>query len=257
LANKESRPGRNIDRAIALIALAIASPAHAHGEDVLLSIYAQGGSIIVVLLLLFGIATLRRYWLVGLIGLNRRDGRFVEHHRQLAYTENRVRITVIDVAFPLAFTVIAVLVAYLVVRRRSGEYRRPDTHRGLSVKIALPPKWRIQCWDTQQLALRQFSCLPWPRPWPAVRRRKKRRRRWRPSPNPLLLPKRLPHCVPTTYMGSRSASSMRWRCWTATSSCRTTTRSLAWASSPKTSRRCWARMACPPTSCCSPFTRCW
>jgi hypothetical protein len=122
LANKESRPVRNIDRAIALIALAIAGPAQAHGEDVLLSIYAQGGSIIVVLLLLFGIATLRRYWLVGLIGLIAGTVASWNITGNWPYTENRVRITVIDVAFPLAFTVIAVLVAYLVVRRRSGEY---------------------------------------------------------------------------------------------------------------------------------------
>ena len=122
MANKESRPGRSIDWAIALIALAIASPAHAHGEDVLLSIYAQGGSIVVVLLLLFGIATLRRYWLVGLIGLIAGTVASWNITGNWPYTENRVRITVIDVTFPLAFTVIAVLVAYLVVRRRNGEY---------------------------------------------------------------------------------------------------------------------------------------
>jgi len=64
----------------------------------------------------------RRYWLVGLIGLIAGTVASWNITGNWPYTENRVRITVIDVAFPLAFTVIAVLVAYLVVRRRSGEY---------------------------------------------------------------------------------------------------------------------------------------
>ncbi|MBS0311382.1 MAG: hypothetical protein JSR88_08620 [Proteobacteria bacterium] len=102
-------------RPISLIAFvagsAIAAPAYAHGEQILVSFYAQAIAVAAVLLSIRLVSALRAYWVAGLFGCF--AGVVVSWFAtgNIPYMENQVLITVVGIALPIAFTVLCVFAA--------------------------------------------------------------------------------------------------------------------------------------------------
>jgi hypothetical protein len=107
-------------------AVCIAFPAHAHGQDVLVSIFAQLASLIIVLAVLFGVRAFRRHWISGLLGCI--SGTIFSWWVTggMPYRQNANLITAIDAASPIVFTALSILVALRWARFRE----RSDTSLG-------------------------------------------------------------------------------------------------------------------------------
>jgi hypothetical protein len=104
-----------------LVGILIATPAYAHGQDVLVSMFAQAASVAVVLFLLFAVPALRRYWPAGLLGCI--IGVLVSWllTADIPYMANITSITIVDICCPVVFAALSIVVANRVAafRRRA------------------------------------------------------------------------------------------------------------------------------------------
>ena len=89
----------------------ISVPAHAHGQDVLVSILAQMASVIIVVTVLFGVRVFRRHWILGLLGCISGTVFSWWVTGGMPYRQNASLITAIEVASPIAFSALAILAA--------------------------------------------------------------------------------------------------------------------------------------------------
>ena len=122
--HKELRPS-NLRLLIAIGAVFIAFPAHAHGEEVLVSIFAQVASVIAVVLALFAVRAFRSYWIPGLLGCI--SGTVLSEWAtgDMPYRQNAALITAICAGAPIVFTALSVLAAACwAMRRVSGRGHR-------------------------------------------------------------------------------------------------------------------------------------
>jgi hypothetical protein len=109
--------------AIAIAATVIATPAYAHGEDVLVSIYAQGVTVVAATFLLLTIPTFRHHRLCGAVGCIVGLAVSWLMTDDMPYRANHVLITSIGIVSPLSFAGLAVLAAnrYAAYRRRPNK----------------------------------------------------------------------------------------------------------------------------------------
>ena len=103
-----------------IAASAVAAPAYAHGEQVLVSFYAQAIAVVAVLLSLRLIAAFRAHWVAGFFGCI--AGVVVSWltTASMPYMEHRVLITVLGVLLP---AILAALCAY-AARRYAAKSQR-------------------------------------------------------------------------------------------------------------------------------------
>ena len=110
----------------AIAAVLFASPAHAHGQEVLTSIYAQLATVIVVVIVLFRVREIRRYWIMGLLGCI--TGMVLSWWvtADMPYRRNATLITAIAVASPILLTALAVFAAARWSSRRDRDAQLND-----------------------------------------------------------------------------------------------------------------------------------
>jgi len=91
-----------------ICALVLTGPAYAHGEELLVSVYSQVAVSVAIAAVLFLTPALRKHIKAGLVGILL--GIVVAWFAtgNMPFMENRSVITLVDVAFPLAFAVLAV-----------------------------------------------------------------------------------------------------------------------------------------------------
>jgi hypothetical protein len=99
-------------------AVCISLPAHAHGQDVLVSIFAQMASVIIVVAVLFGVRAFRRHWISGSLGCV--SGTIFSWWITggMPYRQNANLITAIDAVSPIVFSALSILAACLWAKRR-------------------------------------------------------------------------------------------------------------------------------------------
>jgi drug/metabolite transporter (DMT)-like permease len=108
---------------IAIGAAFIAFPAHAHGQEVFNSIFAQLASVIAVVFVLFANHSFRRHWPWGLLGCVTGVGLSWWATGDMPYRQNSTLITAVSAVGPILFAVLAVLAATLwaTYQRRSDK----------------------------------------------------------------------------------------------------------------------------------------
>jgi hypothetical protein len=105
---------------IGIFAIVIASPAYAHGQDVLTYFYAQAAAVAVTMYFLLSVRTFRRYWLLGTIGCIAGVATSWFVTDDMPYTDNHFLINVIGSVAPLLFASLAVAAAHRYVKYRRG-----------------------------------------------------------------------------------------------------------------------------------------
>lgn len=90
---------------------AIVAPAYAHGEQILVSFYAQAIAVAAVLLSLRLFSAFRAHWVAGLSGCF--AGVVVSWFvtGNMPYMENQALITIIGIMLPIAFAILCVFAA--------------------------------------------------------------------------------------------------------------------------------------------------
>jgi hypothetical protein len=102
-----------------LAATCFALPAHAHGQEVLTSLYAQLASVTVALTALFGVRECRRYWLAGLLGCISGTVLSWWVTGGMPYRQHANLITLILAVAPIAFLSLSIFAASRWARHRA------------------------------------------------------------------------------------------------------------------------------------------
>ena len=105
---------------IALIALVLPATAEAHGEEVLVTVFAQFVTVAAILAIISMVRALKRYSSVGFVGCFVGVAISWALTGQMPYRENRNLITMALVVLPVISTVLALVLARLLANKRGA-----------------------------------------------------------------------------------------------------------------------------------------